>query len=75
MGGVTAVQHAVALGTSGAGLTQLRAFVQVVAVVAHADGVVGLGARRVHAVETCALRAGLTSLEVTGVLGEGFACR
>lgn len=56
-----------ALGAFGAGLTPLGQHVQVVAVVAHTGGVVGVCAGCLHAEETCALCAGLTFLRVTEV--------
>lgn len=69
---LTAEQHALAFRTLGAGFTPLRELVHVVAVVAHTVGVVGVRAGRLHAEQTRAHRAGLTTLRVTEVFGEGF---
>lgn len=64
---LAAEQHALALGTLGARLTPLGEALEVVAVVADTDGVVGVRAGCFHAVQTCALCAGLTFLGVTEV--------
>lgn len=57
-----AVQHAPAFGTLGAGFTTLRDFVVVVAIVACANGVVGVGAGRAHAEQAGAFCTKLTFL-------------
>lgn len=62
-----AQQHALPLGTLGAGLATLRQVTQVVAVVTNALCVVRVRTGRVHAVKTGALRAWLTFLCVTGI--------
>lgn len=64
---VAAVQHALAFGTFGAGLTPLCHCVHIVFVVANAGGVVGVGAWRFHAKQASAYCAGLTFLCVTKV--------
>lgn len=59
---LAAVQHAMAFGTFGAGFTPVRDFAMVVAIVACANGVVGVGAGRAHAEQACAFCTKLTFL-------------
>lgn len=65
---LTAIKHALAFGALGALLTLVRDFVQVVAIVAHTDGIIGVCARGLHAEKTSASGTGLTLLRVTEVL-------
>ena len=60
----TAVQHALALRALGAALTLAGQLVEVVAVVANTDGIVGVGAGRLHAEEAHAAGARLARLVV-----------
>lgn len=65
---LTAEQHALPFRTFSAKFTPLRELVQVVTIVAHTDGIVGVRAGRLHAEQACALCAQLTFLCVAEVL-------
>lgn len=70
---LAAVQHALTQRAHGAGLAPLHDLAHEVAVVAHAGGVVGVGAGRLHAEQALGIvtrRAGLTRLIVAEVFGE-----
>lgn len=68
-------EHALARRAHGARLALARYRVEEVVVVADADGVVGVGAGRLHPHQAGALCAGLALLRHTVVLGEGLTCR
>lgn len=68
-------KHSLADGAHGAGLTVAGYLVEVEVVLADADGVVGVRARRHHPHQACALGARPALLRVAVVLGEGLACR
>lgn len=67
-------EDALARGAHGARLAAARHRVQEVVVVAHAHGVVGVGARRLHPHQARAQRARMALLRVAVVLREGLAC-
>lgn len=70
---VAVEQHALTHRAHSAGLAPRREFIHIVAVVAHAGGVIGISAGRLHAeqsLRSIARRAGLTYLGVAEVFGE-----
>lgn len=68
-------EHALARRADGARRAAARHVVEEEVVVAHADGVVGVGARRLHAHQAGALGAGQALLGDAVVLREGLAWR
>lgn len=68
-------EHALAGGADGARRAAARRQVEEEVVVADAHGVVGVGARRLHAHQAGAQRAGLAALAQAVLLREGLACR
>lgn len=64
---LTAEQHALALRTFSTRFTALREVVQVVAVVAHTRGIIGVGAGSLHTAQACALCTRLAFLCVAEI--------
>lgn len=67
-------EHALAGGADGARRAAARRVVEEEVVVADAHGVVGVGARSLHAHQAGALGAGLAALAQAVAFGEGLAC-
>lgn len=67
--------HALTHGAHSARLTGTGYCTEEVVVVADADGIVGVGAGRLHPHQTCTHSTRLALLRVTVVLGVGLTCR